>query len=153
MARKTATNGGPTRTASATGEISADASLAQARKSAPYFKKLLTDMPMHRGIDSVREADHNGHHIVVRTSYKITIDGKRFDGVLGVTDSGNVHYHGMPNVGFASAIDLVKAVIDTFTDDFTKGSGGHEHHDHGDMPMGRASMRKKSRKGAVKRSR
>jgi hypothetical protein len=132
--------------------ISADPGLAQARKSAPYFKKLMTDMPMHAGMDTVREADHDGHHIVVRTVYTVTIDGKPFDVGLGVNDDGNVYYHGMPNVGFASALDLVKAVIDTFPADFASGATqpdheehGHEghHHGHSGMPMrGRAATAK-----------
>ena len=137
-----------------TGTISADASLAQAKKNEAYFKKLLTAMPMHDGMSSVREADYKGHHIVIETSYKITIDGTRFEGVLGVTDAGDVHYHGMPNVGFASAIDLVKAVIDTFPGDFSGGTGdpgeghGHDHHGHGGMsmaPRARTSGRRPAR--------
>jgi hypothetical protein len=153
MARKTTSNGSLTKPASATGEVSADASLAQAQKTAPYFKKQLADMPMHADMDSVREADYNGHHIVVRTTYKITIDGKPFDAGLGVTNAGNVHYHGIPNVAFASAIDLVKAVIDTFPDEFAKGPGGHEHHGHAGMPMDGASVKRKSGKRAAKRPR
>lgn len=137
-----------------TGPISADASLAQAKKNEAYFKKLLTAMPMHEGMSSVREADYQGHHIVVETTYKITIDGRRFQGALGVTDGGDVHYHGMPNVGFASAVDLVKAVIDTFPDDFSgdatdPGHGhDHDHHGHGGMtmtPRARASARRPAR--------
>jgi len=121
-----------------TGTISADASLTQAKKNEAYFKRLLTAMPMHEGMSSVREADYKGHHIVVETSYKITIDGKRFQGTLGVTDGG---YHGMPNVGFASALDPVKAVIDTFPEDFSGDPGDpghghdHDHHGHGGMTM------------------
>jgi hypothetical protein len=117
-----------------TAGITADASLAQAKKSAPYFKKLLTGMHTHMhmgsGMDSVREAEHRGHQIRVETTYKITIDGKPFDAALGVTNGGSVHYHGMPNVGFASALDLVKAVIDAFPDEFAKGAA---HTDHGDQ--------------------
>jgi hypothetical protein len=104
----------------ATAGISADASLAQAKKSAPYFKKLLTAMDMGSGMSSVREAKHNGHHIVIKTTYQITIDGRPFKGQLGVTNGGSVHYHGLPNAGFASALDLVKTVVDTFPDEFAK---------------------------------
>ena len=129
-----------------TTDVGADASLAQAKKSAPYFKKLLTSMstgPMgmtgHAGHDtsSVRTAEHNGHHIVVQTTYKITIDGKPFNARLGVTNGGTVHYHGMPNAGFASAIDLVKSIIDNFPDEFEKGSGGGMEHGKMHMPMRR----------------
>ena len=154
MARKTASTAGPARRASAAGKISADSSAAQAEKTAPYFKKLMDDMHMHGGMDSVREADYNGHHIVVRTAYTITIDGKPFDAGLDVTNGGHVHYHGMPNVGFASAIDLMKTVIDTFPDDFGPGAGAQQpqshDHAHGGLPMDKASRTRKRRKRAVK---
>lgn len=147
MARKKVSRRRPARAAApSTGQITADASLAQARKTAAYFKKLLTDRPMHGAKDSVREADYKGHHIVVRTTYQVTIDGQPFHGALGVTNGGEVHYHGMPNVGFASAIDLVKAVINTFPDEFEAGAGGHEHHDHGAMSMRGMSKKTTTRK-------
>ena len=143
MARKRASGGGSTGPAlSSTGEITADASLAQARKNAAYFKQLLTDMHAHGGMGEVREADHKGHHIVIETAYTITVDGKPFDAGLGVTNDGSVHYHGMPNVGFDSAIDLMKAVIDTFPDEFAGGGGHGGHgdsgggHDHGEHEHG-----------------
>ena len=101
------------------GPITADASAAQARKNAPYFKKLLAGMHMTGGMGSVREADYKGHHITVTTMYRVKIDGKPFNAILGVSNSGLVHYHGMPNAGFASAIDLLKSVIDTFPDEFS----------------------------------
>lgn len=130
MARKVSSGAGSTGPAlSSTGTITADASLAQAQKNAAYFKKLLTGMHAHGGMDEVREADYKGHHIVIQTTYTITVDGKPFDAALGVSNDGSVHYHGMPNVGFDSAIDLVKAVIDTFPGEFT-GRGGHAGHGH-----------------------
>ena len=117
MARKRA-SGAKAPALSSTGEVTADASLAQAQKNAEYFKKLLADMHAHGGLGEAREADYKGHHIVIQTTYKITVDGKPFEAGLGVSNDGSVHYHGMPNVGFDSAIDLMKAVIDTFADEF-----------------------------------
>ena len=152
MARKRASGATPRRPArSKTGEITADASLEQAQKSAEYFKKLLTDMHAHGGTDSVRQADYKGHHVVITTTYEITIDGKPFTAALGVANDGRVHYHGMPNVGFDSAIDLMKAVIDTFSGDFGGGDHGDDHgghqnggtHDHG-MVTARPRSRKKA---------
>ena len=107
----------------APGEITADASATQAKKNAAHFKKLLTGMRMDAGTSSVREADYKGHHITIKTTYEIKIDGKLFQGALSVTNGGTVHYHGMPNAGFKSALDLVKAVIDTFPDEYGAGSG------------------------------
>lgn len=81
---------------------------------------------MHRATESVREADYKGHHIVIRTTYRIEVDGVPLMGHMGVTDDGHVHYHPVPNASFASAVDLVKELIDVFPDDFT-GEGGPMH--------------------------
>jgi hypothetical protein len=72
----------------------------------------------------MREAHYKGHHITIKTTYEITIDGKPFMGTLEVSNAGTVQYHGMPTAGFASALDLVKSVIDVFPDEFAAGSGG-----------------------------
>ncbi len=61
---------------------------------------------------SVREAMHNGKHIVVKTRYEVTVDEKPLGAHLGVADNGSVHYHGLPNYAFASMMDLVRKVID-----------------------------------------
>ena len=74
----------------------------------------------HRVSDSVREADYQGHHIVVRTRYEIEVDGRAVTGHMGVTNDGHVHYHPVPNMSFPSAVDLVKQLIDVFPDDFSK---------------------------------
>ena len=161
MARKRAPVARPRRPAlSKTGEITADASLQQAQKSAEYFRNLLTEEHAHGGTDSVREADYKGHHIVITTTYAITIDGKPFAAGLGVSNDGSVHYHGMPNVGFDSAVDLMKAVIDSFAGDFSGGGdhggdhghGGHEHggeHAHG-VKVARARSPKKTARAGTK---
>ena len=88
-------------------------------------------------VETVREADHNGHHIVVRTTHSIEVDGRPVTGHLAVGNDGRVTYHAVPNLSFESAIDLVKRLIDAFPDDFgdadpggdhDPGHGGHEHH-------------------------
>jgi hypothetical protein len=71
-------------------------------------------MPM----ESTREATYHGHHILIRTTYRIEVDGMAIEGHLGVTNDGQVHYHAVPNLSFASAVDLVKQLIDTFPEDF-----------------------------------
>ena len=89
--------------------------------------------PMHGKMESVRQADYRGHHIVIRTRYRIEVDGRMLMGHMGVTNDGQVHYHPVPNLSFASAVDLVKRLIDFFPDDFAKkGRGGM-----GGMPMGK----------------
>jgi hypothetical protein len=72
----------------------------------------------HGGSTSVRQATYRGHQIVIRTSYRIEVDGRPIDGHLAVTNDGRVHYHAIPNYRFASAVDLVRQLIDTFPDDF-----------------------------------
>jgi hypothetical protein len=92
-------------------------------------------------IETVRESTYRGHDIVVRTTYAITIDGKPVEGHLGVSNDGQVHYHAIPNLGFASAIELVEKVIDAFPDDFEDPPGygegppgGGEHPPEGEGP-------------------
>jgi hypothetical protein len=115
--------------------VTADASLQQAKKSSPLFKRLLTGGHGHDHGMSVRETYYKGRRIVIRTTYDVTVDGKKFDAALGVSNSGQVHYHGMPNVGFDSAIDLMKSVIDQFPEAFQKKAtrkkrkgNPHDHH-------------------------
>ena len=83
------------------------------------------------GVESVREATYKGHHIVVRTTYHIEIDGKPIEGHLAVTNDGRVHYHTLPNVSYGSAIDLLEQLIDAFPDDFGRvGEPTDPPHDH-----------------------
>ena len=94
---------------------------------------------MHHGESVVtREADYKGHHIVVRTKYEVEVDGHPLMGHMGVSDAGSVHYHPVPNLSFASALDMVKKIIDVFPDDFAPGAKPHpmpamRHGSHG-MP-------------------
>ena len=133
------------------GEITADASAAQAKKNAAYFAKLLKSMSMGHGMRSMREAEYQGHHITIKTTYQVKIDGRLFKGELGVSNAGTVHYHGMPNTGFASALDLVKCVIDVFPDEFAKGSGGGGHMAGMDMKMSGSRKRAVTKKSAARK--
>lgn len=134
------------------GEITADAGLAQAKTSAAYFKKLLKGgMPMSPGMGSMREIDYKGHHVTIATTYKIKIDGKPFKGELSVSNAGSVHYHGIPNVAFDSAVQLVQTVIDTFPQEFRKlskplGHGGMGRMKMGDLPKPPAKKKSTARK-------
>ena len=88
----------------------------------------------HEASETVREANYKGHHIVVRTTYRIQVDGVPITGHMGVADDGRVHYHPVPNASFASAVDLVKQLIDVFPDDFTgEGHGTDPHGGHTHM--------------------
>jgi hypothetical protein len=95
------------------------------------------------GAVSVREAEYKGHHIVIRTTYQVAVDGRPIMGHFGVGDNGQVHYHAVPNMAFNSAVDLVKTLIDVFPDDFTKKQSGHKG-SMGGM-VGMPNMRRKTR--------
>lgn len=117
-------------------EITADASLVQAKKSIVALKKLSGGHPsghLHAGEDT-REEEYKGHRIVIKTTYEVKVDGKKFNAPLGVMYNGNVNYHGIPNVSFASAMDLMKGVIDQFPSEFmkkkSKGTDCEQEHDH-----------------------
>jgi hypothetical protein len=88
-------------------------------------------------IETVRESTYRGHRIVVRTTYSITVDDVAIEGHLGVSNDGQVHYHAIPNLGFASAIELVKQLVDAFPDDFADPPGyGAEAPSEGADPPG-----------------
>jgi hypothetical protein len=72
---------------------------------------------------SVRTAEHNGHTIEIRTTYDVRIDGEPLEAHIGVGNDGNVHYHGLPNYTEASAVDLMRRVIDAFPDDYPPHAG------------------------------
>src|SRR5688500_14311108 len=125
--------------------VEADTTLEQARRSSPLFKRLLLSQHDSLGHDhgsSLREDHHKGHHIVIKTTYEVTIDGKKFAPPLGVSNAGIVEYHGMPNIGFPSAVDLIKCIIDQFPEDFARKTGephpvGHDGDDHSSSVAGR----------------
>src|SRR5262245_23572830 len=89
-----------------------------------YLKKRAAAKSGHAGHGgghavSVRTAEHNGHQIVLTTTYEIEVDGKMVNLPLMVDDAGNVHCHSLPNYQFDSAIDMIMAVIDAFPEDFS----------------------------------
>jgi len=113
--------------ANAASELPTAESIAKyVKKNAVAVKKASAGMMMGMGhgagMDSVREEDYEGHHIEIRTSYTIKIDGKEIMLHLALTNDGEVQYHGLPNYSFDSAIDLVKKMIDVYPDDFAAGA-------------------------------
>jgi hypothetical protein len=64
---------------------------------------------------------------------------------MGVNDAGSVHYHPVPNLNFASALDMVKKIIDVFPDDFEPGNAAHQMRgmDHGSHEMSGMVMKAK----------
>ncbi len=82
------------------------------------------------GMQSIRETDYRGHSVVIRTTYSIEVDGVPLEGHMEVNNEGRVHYHAIPNYSFASAVDLVKQLIDAFPDDFGAPTA-QQPHTHG----------------------
>ena len=90
---------------------------------------------------SVREFEHRGHRARIVTTYRITIDGEPLVGHVEVLPSGQVHYHRFPQYAPNSAVDVVKAVIDTLwekppvrdelADDGPEPAAGHHGHGEG----------------------
>jgi hypothetical protein len=107
---------------------------------ARYAQKAMKPMPGQAGrgamarrrMSSVREADHNGHHIVIRTHYEISVDGKKLAAPFAVDDDGKVICHALPNYTSASAVELVKQIVDHYPDEFPvvrrKRGGSHDGH-------------------------
>jgi hypothetical protein len=90
--------------------------------------------PHHHGATAtVREITYGTHTIRVVTSYDIEVDGRPITGHLLVTNEGTVHYHAIPNQEFASALDMVKRIVDLAPDEFPDPSPSNDttdHHDH-----------------------
>jgi hypothetical protein len=84
----------------------------------------------------VREDDYKGHHVVVKTMYHITVDGQDVTGHIMLTNQGQVQYHGLPNHSFDSTIDLVRALIDNFPEDFDKKKPAMVHGGMANVKMG-----------------
>jgi len=85
---------------------------------------------------SVRELTHNGHTVRIITTYRVEVDGKPADMHLSVDEDGQVFTHATPFVTYASAVDLMKEVMDAYPDAFTdteaEAQGEHDHgHEHG----------------------
>ena len=104
---------------------------AKPSKMGAYVSKLSqaqTHVHQHPQAESVREDVYDGHRIVVRTVYEVTVDGKTVNLPMGVDNDGQLHCHSLPNYQFASAIDLIKTIIDSFPDDFPmpKSRGGRK---------------------------
>jgi hypothetical protein len=96
--------------------------------------KFPTYITPHAGHETtaVREFTHGGHIVRILTTYRVEVDGVPVRAHLSVDEDGQVYTHATPFVTYASAIDLMKAVIDAYPESFTGANGSHGgHHDHG----------------------
>ena len=70
---------------------------------------------IHDEIDheaGVRVVDYRDHTVEIVTHYEISIAGEPWEQPVYVMDDGTVHYPGLPQYNVASAVDLMKGVID-----------------------------------------
>ncbi len=99
---------------------------AQPAFLATYLAGLPRPEHGHPGsVRSVREADVEGHHIVIATSYEITVDGRPLDVHIGLSNDGSAHCHGLPAYQLPSLVDLVRVLVHTFPDEFPPPTTGH----------------------------
>lgn len=80
---------------------------------------------------AVREFSHAGHNVKIITTYRVEVDGQPVRAHLSVDEDGRVYTHATPFVTYASANDLMKAVIDTYPDSFSGQAGRHDGGHHG----------------------
>lgn len=117
---------------------------------AGYLRKRAGEHGHHAGhAPSARETVHNGHRILLETIYRVTVDGRTVDLGISVDDAGKVHCHSLPNYQFASALDMVKTLIDQFPEDF-RGSSRRAMTGHAHRATGKRAARRTA-KSAAKR--
>lgn len=70
--------------------------------------------PSDHMLSSVRRAHHEGHDIEITTTYEIKIDGRKVNLHARVEQDGSLRCHSLPYTSHASAVDLVKALIESY---------------------------------------
>lgn len=93
-------------------------------------KQFPTYIVPHGGHEAkaAREFAHRGHLVKIITTYRVEVDGHPIRAHLSVDEDGRVYTHATPFVTYASAIDLMKAVIDGYPDSFSSAGSGHGGH-------------------------
>lgn len=99
----------------------------------------------HHSTESSREAIYKNHKLTILTTYKITVDGKELKIPLGIDNDGILHCHALPNYQFASAIEMLKNLIDQYPDDFEikRKPKSQTHNHHKKMPTKKTSKGRK----------
>lgn len=112
---------------------------SEPRNLAAYLTGLASAaaMPEHGhggSVESVREDEFKGHHIIVRTTYRVEVDGRVLEVPLMVDNDGNLRCHSLPNYQFVSAIDLVHQLINTYPNEFKQAPPPAPEPDRGHGP-------------------
>lgn len=61
---------------------------------------------------SIRRATHCGREIEIHTTYKILVDGEPVREHVVALEDGTIHYHGLPNYSFPSAVELARRIVE-----------------------------------------
>ena len=87
------------------------------------------------GLTSIRTAEHNGHQILIKTTYEIEIDGVPFEGHASVDAEGRIHCHAIPYETYSSAVGFTKNLLDLYPESFPGGRGISECGGSHDSPQ------------------
>lgn len=73
-------------------------------------------VPAHHGhgdsATSIRRATHCGREIEIHTTYKILVDGEPVREHIVALEDGTIHYHGLPNYSFPSAVEMARRIVE-----------------------------------------
>jgi hypothetical protein len=97
---------------------------------AKYVAELPRAPHAHGPIEIIRKDDYNGHQIVIKTTYDISVDGQPLGGHMGLANDGRIMSHALPNFVFGSAVEMVRRLIDFFPGDFLHQHQPSKDHEH-----------------------
>ncbi len=80
---------------------------------------------------TLREDEHLGCRIEIKTTYEITVNGVPYHGHLMLDNDGDLYTHACPYSKFGSAMDLVKHLIRLYPESFPVGQATAVPDHHG----------------------
>lgn len=88
----------------------------------PLSRRASTMARNHKA--GIRTARHGKFKIEIATRYAVQVNGRKVPMVIEVGPDGSVSCHDIPHYITASAVDLVKAVIDAYPERFASSAKG-----------------------------
>mgnify|MGYP001795039389 CR=1 FL=1 len=85
---------------------------------------------VHSHMKTLRKINHLSNAIEIETTYKITINGVKYNTHIMLGNDGALTTHAIPYRTFESMTDLIKALIELYPDEFNPTSNHHHHHGH-----------------------
>lgn len=105
-------------------------------KQPEWMEKKFPNLVLHQNHDhpltSTRTLSYKGHQVEIVTTYEITIDGKKLSTHAAVDKEGKLICHAIPYVSFSSATEMVRSIIDYYSDviNLESNSSDIEHEDN-----------------------